>query len=179
MGALPANPQHGWPCGAAPWSAPRGPGGIRRCPRARVGLAQDGRGGRTGPALAADGRVAKRSVIVALGIDTTGPKHPIRLWVGSTENKALCTSLLRNLLERGLRVQGKLFCAIDGGKGLRSALDDVFGDVVVVQRCQNHKRRNVRDHLPQSRRPYAMRVINAAYNAKRYKTANEKLLSRV
>jgi hypothetical protein len=35
---------------------------------------------------------------------------------------------------------------IDGGRGIRKALTDVFGDLVVVQRCQVHKKRNVLDH---------------------------------
>jgi putative transposase len=32
---------------------------------------------------------------------------------------------------------------IDGGKGLRKAVTQVFGQYGLVQRCQVHKRRNV------------------------------------
>jgi putative transposase len=119
--------------------------------------------------------VAKRAVIVALGIDVHGKKHALGLWVGSTENKTVCISLLQDLLGRGLRIEGKLLCVIDGSKGLRAALDDVFGDVALVQRCQNHKRRNVCEHLPEGRRAYANRMLSQAYKARSYETAKKTL----
>ncbi len=37
---------------------------------------------------------------------------------------------------------------IDGGKALCRAITEVFGATALVQRCQEHKRRNVLDHLP-------------------------------
>jgi transposase-like protein len=123
--------------------------------------------------------VAKHSVIVALGIDVHGKKHPLGLWVGSTENKAVCTSLLQDLLARGLRIEGELLCVIDGAKGLRSAIEDVFGTAALVQRCQNHKKRNVRDHLPEHRRAYALRMMNQAYHARSFQTAKKQLLALV
>jgi putative transposase len=43
--------------------------------------------------------------------------------------------------------QRRLF-VIDGSKALRAAIAGVFGAKVAVQRCRNHKLRNVRDHLP-------------------------------
>jgi transposase-like protein len=82
--------------------------------------------------------VAGQTVVVALGITSNGTKVPLCLAQGSTENGALCTSLLQGLLSRGLKVEDKLLCIIDGGKGTRKALDDVFGDRAVIQRCQVH-----------------------------------------
>src|SRR5262249_16787593 len=97
-------------------------------------------------ALMLDGiEVAKQTPVVALGITTTGDKIPLGVEQGSTENAALCTTLLNGLLARGLKVTARILCVIDGGKGIRKALDDVFGDLAVVQRCQVHKRRNVRE----------------------------------
>ena len=94
--------------------------------------------------------VARRTVVVALGILADGRKVVLGLWLGSTENAALSTALLQNLLERGLKVDGRTLGVIDGGRGIRKALTDVFGDLVVVPRCQVHNKRNVLDHLPQS-----------------------------
>src|SRR3990172_383746 len=48
-------------------------------------------------------------------------------------------------------IEGRLLCVIDGGKGLRRALQDVFGDVAVIQRCQVHKRRNLQALVPKGR----------------------------
>jgi transposase-like protein len=39
-------------------------------------------------------------------------------------------------------------CIIDGAKGLRKALYDVFGSKALVQRCQWHKRENMLRYLP-------------------------------
>src|SRR5207245_1263498 len=76
-------------------------------------------------ALVIDGIViARQTVVVALAIDREGKKVPVGLWQGSTENAALCTSLLQDLIGRGLKVEGKVLCVIDGGKGLRKAITD-------------------------------------------------------
>ena len=51
----------------------------------------------------------------------------------------MCTQLLQDLLARGLPMDGRVLCVIDGGKGLRKALGDVLGAAAVIQRCQLHK----------------------------------------
>src|SRR6266700_1942923 len=54
-------------------------------------------------ALMIDGiEVARQTVVVGLGISEDGTKTPLGLWQGSTENAALCTALLQDLLGRGL-----------------------------------------------------------------------------
>ena len=90
-----------------------------------------------------------RCCVVALGIDTDGVKHPLGLWDGSTENATVATTLLANLVERGLDVEQGVLVVIDGAKALRKAVRDVFGVHTPVQRCVRHKERNVLDHLPE------------------------------
>ncbi len=53
---------------------------------------------------------------------------------------------------------------LDGSKALRRTVLDVF-DAPVIQRCQLHKIRNVRDRLPQRLRPGVERRMRAAYHA--------------
>lgn len=118
---------------------------------------------------------ARRTVIVALGVTTDGTKVPLGLWCGSTENAAVATALMQDLVERGLRVDAATLFVIDGGKGLRKALRDVFGDRAVVQRCQVHKMRNVREHLPEARRAYVARQMRDAYNSASVPTAKKKI----
>jgi transposase-like protein len=116
--------------------------------------------------LMVDGiEIAHRTVVVALGILADGRKAVLGLWLGSTENAALCTSLLNDLLERGLKVDGRILCVIDGGRGIRKALADVFGDLAVVQRCRVHKQRNILEHLPPNRKPYVTRMLTAAWSS--------------
>lgn len=119
---------------------------------------------------------AGHTVIVALGVTIDGTKVPLGLWAGSSENTVVATALLQNLVERGLRVDEATLFVIDGGKGLRKALRDVYGDRAVVQRCQVHKLRNVRDHLPDARRGYVARQMRDAYKSATFATAKKKLL---
>jgi transposase-like protein len=120
--------------------------------------------------------VAGRSVLVALGVTIDGTKVPLGLWAGSTENHVIATALLQNLIERGLRIEQSLLFVIDGGKGLRKALRDVFGNRAIVQRCQVHKARNVRDHLDAARRAYVAKQMRDAYKSATASTAKKKLL---
>jgi len=116
--------------------------------------------------LMVDGiEIAHRTVVVALGILADGRKVVLGLWLGSTENAALCTALLNDLLERGLKVDGRILCVIDGGRGIRKALEDVFGDLAVVQRCRVHKKRNILDHLPPQRKAYVSRMLTEAWSS--------------
>ena len=119
--------------------------------------------------------VARRTVVVALGVLADGRKVVLGRWLGSTENAALSTALLQNLLERGLKLDGRVLCVIDGGRGIRKALTDVFGDLVVVQRCQVHKKRNVLDHLPQSRKAHVARALSQAWASDSTELARRRL----
>jgi putative transposase len=107
--------------------------------------------------------IAQHTVVVARGVLADGRKAVLGLWLGSTENAALCTALLNDLLERGLTIDGRILCVIDGGRGIRKALADVFGDLAVVQRCRVHKKRNILDHLPFNRKLYVARMLAAAW----------------
>ncbi len=77
----------------------------------------------------------------------------------------VCTELLQDLLARGLPLDGRVLCVIDGGKGLRKALGDVLGDAAVIQRCQLHKGRNLDALVPKSRQAYVRAALRRAYQA--------------
>ena len=116
-------------------------------------------------ALMIDGvHFAETCCIVALGIDIEGNKHPLALVEGSTENATLVTGLLIGLRERGLDVTHPMLVGLDGSKALRKAVVDVL-DRPVIQRCQLHKIRNVKDHLPQRLRSSVGRKMTDAYHA--------------
>jgi transposase-like protein len=87
-------------------------------------------------------------IVVALGLDKGGKKHILGLWQGATENATICTSLLEDMSRRGLNTEKDYLFVLDGSKALRSAVAKMFGSNVAVQRCQQHKRRNVLAHLP-------------------------------
>src|SRR5947208_2096222 len=104
-----------------------------------------------------------RCCVVALGIDTDGVKHPLGLWDGSTENATVATTLLANLVERGLDTGQGVLVVLDGAKALRKAVRDVLGADTPVQRCVRHKERNVLEHLPERDRPLVRRRLRQAW----------------
>jgi putative transposase len=108
--------------------------------------------------------IAEHCVVVCLGVDTDGRKHPLGLWEGTTENKTLCNALLGNLIERGLHVEQPRLFVLDGGKALRAAVISTFGTYAVIHRCREHKRRNVLEHLPQAERIFVSRKLNKAWS---------------
>jgi putative transposase len=103
-----------------------------------------------------------RCCVVALGITTEGVKIPLGLWEGSTENAAVATALLSDLVERGLDPEQGILFVIDGAKALRKAIRNVFGEAP-VQRCLRHKERNVTDHLPERERPLVKQRLRRAW----------------
>ena len=118
------------------------------------------------PILLLDGTgFGEHTLVVAMGIDPTGRKHVLGVVEGSTENEAVCRRLLSNLVDRGLPVERARLVVIDGGKGLRKAVRNVFGNWALIQRCQFHKIRNVVEHLPQGKRAWAKAAMRKAYDS--------------
>jgi transposase-like protein len=119
--------------------------------------------------------VAQQTVIVVLGITRAGTKVPLGLRLGSTENAVVCTDALQDLLARGLTLTGRVLCVIDGGKGLRKGLGDVFGDAALIQRCQLHKGRNLDALVPTARQAYVRAALRRAYQAASVPAARRQL----
>ena len=115
-----------------------------------------------------------RCCVVALGIGTEGVKIPLGLWEGSTENAAVATALLSDLVERGLDPEQGILFVIDGAKALRKAVRNVFGEAP-VQRCVRHKERNVVDHLPDRERPAVKQRLRRAWAADDHDRALDQL----
>jgi transposase-like protein len=107
--------------------------------------------------------LGEHCIVVALGVDVDGRKHPLGLWEGTTENKTVCNALLGNLIERGLTIEQPRLFVIDGGKAIRAAVMSTFGTYAIVHRCREHKRRNILEHLPQAERTFVSRKLNKAW----------------
>jgi transposase-like protein len=87
----------------------------------------------------------------------------------------VCRALLGNLIERGLTFDDGILVVIDGGKGLRAAVNSVFGRLALVQRCQLHKRRNVIDHLPDHMHAFIVKKMERAYKMRDFGAARRSL----
>lgn len=115
--------------------------------------------------------------VVAMGVDTEGRKHALGLWQGATENQVVCQALLDDLIRRGLDPEKRYLFVVDGGKGLRAAIQKTFGKRGEVQRCQEHKKRNVTGHLPKPHQAEFRRKMTAAYGMTEYAQAKTALES--
>jgi putative transposase len=116
-------------------------------------------------------------VIAALGVDSAGHKHVLGIREGSSENARVATDLLTDLVARGVKNDQLRLFVIDGSKALRCAIDSVFGHKNPVQRCRNHKIRNVLSYVPQDQHEQIQASMKASFSldAKDGKQKLEKL----
>jgi transposase-like protein len=77
-------------------------------------------------------------MVAAVGVTITGDKVLLGFVQTATENRKVCAAFLRELVERGLRVDLGLLVVTDGSKGLHAAVRDVFDSAALLQRCQWH-----------------------------------------
>ena len=129
--------------------------------------------------LLLDGKyLAGMQMIVAMGITTEGEKVVLGFAESRTENSAQVESLLQDLLRRGFTHTDKLLVQVDGSRGLRKGISAVFGDAVVFQRCQWHKRTNVTRHIKSEPAATQMkRRLQAAWELPTYAEARAALVS--
>jgi putative transposase len=118
---------------------------------------------------------ASRNVTVALGIDGSGMKVVLGMKEGNTESATVCTDLLQDLIDRGLDPHQRFLFVIDGGKGIRRAIRNVFGEDWPVQRCRIHKARNIEEYLPERAHPEFRRRWNRIRAMERYSDAQHEL----
>ncbi|GIX28144.1 MAG: hypothetical protein KatS3mg123_2025 [Burkholderiales bacterium] len=115
-------------------------------------------------AVSIDGLViAGQSVVVAIGVGASGDKHLLGLTLGASENAAVVTDLLADLVRRGLSPERRRLFIIDGSKALRAVIERTFGERALMQRCRVHKLKNVLDYLPDSLKPQRKATLNAAF----------------
>jgi transposase-like protein len=123
-------------------------------------------------ALFLDGKTfATDSMVIAVGVTMSGEKVILGFVQTGTENASVCATFLRGLVERGLNYADGLLVVLDGAKGLRRGVKEVFGAAAVIQRCQWHKRENVLAYLPRRQQdPWRMK-LNAAHGQRTYTDA--------
>jgi len=128
-------------------------------------------------ALVIDGKhLLKEQVVIALGVTNTGDKIPLGFIQTTTENSIAVKGLLQNLIARNFQFTEGLLAIIDGAKGLAKAIKETFGQYVVIQRCQWHKRENVVSYLKEEDEAHYRGKLQRAYLEPEYHAAKNKLL---
>ena len=86
-----------------------------------------------------EGRIVKRAVYIAIGIDMEGHKDVLGMYVGQNESAKFWLSILNGLKNRG--VEDILIACVDGLTGFPQAIEAVFPDTE-IQQCIIHQIRN-------------------------------------
>ena len=86
-----------------------------------------------------DGRIVKKAVYIALGIDMDGRRDVLGMYVGENESAKFWLSILNGLKNRGVR--DILIACIDGLTGFPQAISAVFPETE-IQHCIIHQIRN-------------------------------------
>lgn len=119
-----------------------------------------------------EGRVQNRAVYVALGIDLTGGKDLLGLWIGEAEGAKFWLNVLTELSNRGVR--DILIAAVDGLTGFPEAIASVFPKTE-VQLCVVHLVRNSLRYVPWKHRRAVARDLRAIYTAATAEAAEQAL----
>lgn len=86
-----------------------------------------------------EGRIVKRAVYIAIGIDMSGYKDVLGMYVGENESAKFWLTIMNNLKNRG--VEEILIACVDGLTGFPQAIDAVYPKAE-VQQCIIHQIRN-------------------------------------
>jgi transposase-like protein len=112
---------------------------------------------------------------VALGLTLQGHKMILGLHQGATENATVVKHLLEDIRNRGVDFDVPRLYVLDGGKALHAAVRKMAGKCALVQRCQEHKIRNVVGHLTEEYQMAVRCKMRNAYNMLGYDAAKRAL----
>lgn len=109
-----------------------------------------------------NGRVVNKHVYVALGVDLTGRKEVLGLWIAETEGATFWLSVVTELKNRGL--QDVFIACVDGLKGFPEAIAAVFPNTQ-VQLCIVHLVRNSLAYVSYKHRKEVVADLKTIYRA--------------
>jgi len=124
-----------------------------------------------------DGKhLAKQQIIIALGITLQGDKIPLGFVQSTTENSVVIGSFLKDLIDRGMKYDEGILFIVDGSKGMKKAITDVFEHKAIIQRCTWHKRENILSYLPENLHAQIKSKYHKALQLETYEEAKAALL---
>lgn len=86
-----------------------------------------------------EGRIIKKAVYIAIGINMDGLKEVLGMWVGENESAKFWVSVMNGLKNRG--VEDILIACVDGLTGFPAAIEAVYPKTE-IQQCIIHQIRN-------------------------------------
>ena len=119
-----------------------------------------------------EGRIVKRAVYIAIGIDMEGHKDVLGMYVGQNESAKFELSILNGLKNRG--VEDILIACVDGLTGFPQAIEAVFPQTE-IQQCIIHQIRNTTKLVSYKEIKALMADLKRVYAAPTEKIALEEL----
>ena len=108
------------------------------------------------------GRVANRSVYVAIGVNLEGRKEVLGFWVAETEGAKFWLTVITELKTRG--VEDLFFACVDGLKGFAEAIEAVYPQTL-VQSCIVHQMRSSLSFVSWRHRKQVAASLKPVYRA--------------
>ena len=121
-----------------------------------------------------EGRIVKRAVYIALGIDMDGKRDVIGMYVGENEGAKFWLSIINGLKNRG--VQDILIACVDGLNGFPQAIEAVYPKTE-IQQCIIHQIRNTTNYVSYKDLKKLMADLKMVYAAPDEAAALEELES--
>ena len=115
-----------------------------------------------------DGRVIKKAIYVALGIDMEGHKDVLGLWMSENEGAKFWLSVLTDLQTRGLK--DILIVCVDGLSGFPAAIESVYPHAK-IQLCIVHMIRNSVKYITYQNLKEVCKDLKMVYSAVNEKQA--------
>ena len=119
-----------------------------------------------------EGRVIKKAVYIALGIDMDGKRDVLGMYVGENESAKFWLNIINGLKNRG--VQDILITCVDGLSGFPQAIEAVFPQTE-IQHCIIHQIRNSTKYVSYKDLKALMADLKLVYMAPTEEAAREHL----
>ncbi len=108
------------------------------------------------------GKIISKCAYIILGINTSGIKEIIGVWIGENEGSKFWMGVLNDLKHRG--VKDILIACIDGLKGFPEAIRTIFPETE-IQECIIHQIRNTTKFIPYKHKKSFCKDLKTIYTA--------------
>ena len=115
-----------------------------------------------------EGRIIKKAVYIAIGIDMEGYRDVLGMWIGENESAKFWLSVLNDIKNRG--TNDILIACVDGLTGFTSAIEAVFPKAE-IQHCIIHQIRNTTKFVSYKDIKALMADLKKVYTAPSEETA--------
>ena len=119
-----------------------------------------------------DGKISKKSVYLAFGVNMEGEKEVLGLWIAQNEGAKFWLSVITDLKNRG--VNDILIACVDGLKGFPEAINAVYPETE-VQLCIVHMVRNSLKYVSYKNKKLLSTDLKTIYTAATAELAEQNL----